>query len=112
MKLAIWDMRQATALYYGELSVTVKTDCLPDLNKHLFNWRCCRRIIKEMSRPPKHEDANAFLSPFFEPFNQGAFICSCVIVLEAAADNPRFHPKAGCTEIFIVNCDLLSSLLV
>lgn len=82
--------------YYCELALAVKVACIPDLNKHLLNWRYCRRIVKEMTRPPKHEDANAFLSPFSELCRNGAFTCSCVYLFKHNYRGPylkdNYHP--------------------
>jgi hypothetical protein len=79
--------------YYGELALAVKVDCLPDLNKHLLNWRYCRRIIREMTRPPKHEDAEAFLNPFPELCRNDTFACSCVYLQKHNYLGPYLKPK-------------------
>jgi len=85
--------------YYGELALAIKADCFPDLNRHLLNWRYCRRIIKEMTRPPKHEDANTFLRPFSELCKNGAFVCSCVYVLKHNYLGPYLRPAENYSPI-------------
>jgi len=74
--------------YYAELVLHVNDDSIPDIVRHIVNWRYIRGFNREMKVLRGKNDIEIFLAPLGEMKGQNMISCSAVYLLKEDYTGP------------------------